>query len=136
MKTSSHLKNLTPEGLALVAGRFRLLSEPLRLQILNRLQEGETSVSQLAQDIGTSQPNVSKHLRLLIEGGLVARRQERTSVLVRVPVVKKPETEARNRPAAPSLFNSGGSKRTVACEPMVSVLTEVAKQLQPGRCVT
>jgi hypothetical protein len=59
-----------------------------------------------------------------------------TSVLVRVPVVKKPETEARNRPAAPSLFNSGGSKRTVACEPMVSVLTEVAKQLQPGRCVT
>jgi DNA-binding transcriptional ArsR family regulator len=41
-------------------------------------------VSQLAEDIGTSQPNVSKHLRLLIEGGLVARRQERTSVFVRV----------------------------------------------------
>lgn len=84
MKTGSHLKNLTPEGLTLVAGRFRLLSEPLRLQILDRLQEGETSVSQLAGDIGTSQPNVSKHLRLLIEGGLVARRQEGTSVFVRV----------------------------------------------------
>jgi len=84
MKARSHLKNLTPEGLALVAGRFRLLSEPLRLQILDRLQEGETSVSQLAEDIGTSQPNVSKHLRLLIEGGLVARRQERTTVFVRV----------------------------------------------------
>jgi len=83
-KPASHLKHLTPEGLALVAGRFRLLSEPLRLQILDRLQEGETSVSQLAEDIGTSQPNVSKHLRLLIEGGLVARRQERTSVFVRV----------------------------------------------------
>lgn len=84
MKNSSRLQNLTPEGLALVAGRFRLLSEPLRLQILNRLQAGETSVSQLADDIGTSQPNVSKHLRLLIEGGLVARRQEKTSVFVRV----------------------------------------------------
>ena len=84
MKPRSHLKNLTPEGLALVAGRFRLLSEPLRLQILDRLQQGETSVSQLAEDIGTSQPNVSKHLRLLIEGGLVARRQERTTVFVRV----------------------------------------------------
>ena len=84
MKTPPHLKNLTPEGLSLVAGRFRLLSEPLRLQILNRLQEGETSVSQLAQDIGTSQPNVSKHLRLLIEGGLVARRQEGTSVFISV----------------------------------------------------
>ena len=38
---------------------------------------------------------------------------------------------------APSLFNSGDRRKaTVACEPMVSVLTEVAKQLQPGRCVT
>lgn len=84
MKSGSRLQNLTPEGLALVAGRFRLLAEPLRLQILNRLQAGETSVSQLAEDIGTSQPNVSKHLRLLIDGGLVARRQEKTTVFVRV----------------------------------------------------
>jgi ArsR family transcriptional regulator len=84
MKNGARLKHLTPEGLALVAGRFRLLSEPLRLQILNRLQEGETSVSRLAEDIGTSQPNVSKHLRFLIEGGLVARRQEKTSVFVRI----------------------------------------------------
>lgn len=84
MKTVSRLQHLTPEGLALVAGRFRLLAEPLRLQILNRLQFGETSVSQLAEDIGSSQPNVSKHLRLLIDGGLVARRQEKTSVFVRV----------------------------------------------------
>jgi hypothetical protein len=60
-----------------------------------------------------------------------------TSVLVRVPVTKKPETNARNSPAAPSLFKSGDRRKaTVACEPMVSVLTEVAKQLQPGRCVT
>ena len=84
MRPASRLQHLTPEGLSLVAGRFRLLSEPLRLQILNRLQSGETSVSQLAREIGTSQPNVSKHLRLLIEGGLVARRQEGTSVFVRV----------------------------------------------------
>lgn len=84
MNPTSGLQHLTPDGLALVAGRFRLLSEPLRLQILNRLQAGETSVSQLAEDIGTSQPNVSKHLRLLIEGGLVARRQERTSVFIRI----------------------------------------------------
>jgi len=84
MKPTSQLEHLTPEGLALVAGRFRLLAEPLRLQILNRLQEGETSVSQLAEDIGTSQPNVSKHLRLLLEGGIVARRQEKTSVFIRI----------------------------------------------------
>jgi hypothetical protein len=65
-----------------------------------------------------------------------------TSVLVRVPIMKKPETDARNGPAAPSLFaplqfKSGDRRKpTVACEPMVSVLTEVAKRLQPGRCVT
>jgi hypothetical protein len=69
-----------------------------------------------------------------------------TSVVVRVPVVRAPVIQApavetpavteeiRNRPAAPA--KPGASKMTVACEPPVSVLTEVAKLLQPGRCVT
>jgi hypothetical protein len=53
-----------------------------------------------------------------------------TSVVIRMPV-------ARARSSAPVLLKSGsGSNTTVACEPMVSVLTEVAKRLQPGRCVT
>jgi hypothetical protein len=56
---------------------------------------------------------------------------EDTSVVVRVPVVRE---EVRNRPVPPA--RPGGSKMTVACEPPVSVLTEVAKLLQPGRCVT
>jgi len=55
-----------------------------------------------------------------------------TSVLIRVPVTQ----EARNSSSAPSLTKSGSRKMTVACEPVVSVLTEVARQLQPGRCVT
>ena len=59
-----------------------------------------------------------------------------TSVLVRLPVAKKPGAEARDGRSAPSLFESGGRKAAVACEPMVSVLTEIAKRLQPGRCVT
>jgi hypothetical protein len=54
-----------------------------------------------------------------------------TSVVVRVPVVRE---EVRNRPAPPA--RPGAPKMTVACEPPVSVLTEVAKLLQPGRCVT
>ncbi|KRQ93507.1 hypothetical protein [Bradyrhizobium valentinum] len=58
-----------------------------------------------------------------------------TSVVVRVPVVKD---EARNRPAppVPSPAKPTQSKTAIACEPPVSVLTEVAKLLQPGRCVT
>jgi hypothetical protein len=71
---------------------------------------------------------------------------EDTSVVVRVPVVQAPVVQApvvqtpvaredvRNRPASPA--KPGASKMTVACEPPVSVLTEVAKLLQPGRCVT
>jgi len=54
-----------------------------------------------------------------------------TSILVRVPLARK---EARDAPA-PSV-SKHPVQRTVACEPVVSVLTEVAKQLQPGRCVT
>jgi hypothetical protein len=56
-------------------------------------------------------------------------------VVVRVPVAQAPVTqEVRNPPAPPA--RPGPSKMTVACEPPVSVLTEVAKLLQPGRCVT
>ncbi len=59
-----------------------------------------------------------------------------TSVLVRVPAAKENvKEEARDRPA-PSMMKSGGRKTAIACEPVVSVLTEVAKLLQPGRCVT
>jgi len=54
-----------------------------------------------------------------------------TSVLVRVPVAQA----ARPGSFAPSWTRSG-DKRAVACEPVVSVLTDVAKQLEPGRCVT
>lgn len=59
-----------------------------------------------------------------------------TSILVRVPVAKEAEKVARNAPPAPAFIQSGDRKTTVACEAVVSVLTEVAKQLQPGRCVT
>jgi hypothetical protein len=65
-----------------------------------------------------------------------------TSILVRVPAAKEGgNKEARNGSPAPSssapaVTKSGSRKMAVACEPVVSVLTEVAKLLQPGRCVT
>jgi hypothetical protein len=55
-----------------------------------------------------------------------------TSVLVRVPLTH----QARSAPPAPLLLRSKESKNAVACEPSVSVLTEIAKSLQPGRCIT
>ena len=55
-----------------------------------------------------------------------------TSVLVRVPL----SHQARSTPPASLFLRSKESKNAVACEPSVSVLTEIAKSLQPGRCIT
>ena len=64
-----------------------------------------------------------------------------TSILVRVPAAREAGSQVRNGSSPPSSpapagTKSGDRKMTVACEPVVSVLTEVAKLLQPGRCVT
>ena len=59
-----------------------------------------------------------------------------TSVLIRV-LIRLPVTqEARNNIPAPAVVKPQAKKVTVACEPPVSVLTEVAKRLEPGRCIT
>jgi hypothetical protein len=55
-----------------------------------------------------------------------------TSVMVRIPLAKA----ARNAPSGSMINKAGDRKLAVACEPPVSVLSEVAKLLQPGRCVT
>jgi hypothetical protein len=55
-----------------------------------------------------------------------------TSFLVRIPVAQA----ARKGSSIPSMIKSGDGKMAVACEPIVSVLTELAKRLEPGRCVT
>ena len=54
-----------------------------------------------------------------------------TSFLVRVPVAN-----GASNPSSPGVTKSGDRRPMVACEPVVSLLTEVARQLQPGRCVT
>lgn len=71
---------LSPEALQLVADRFRVLAEPLRLRILQLLRNGEKNVTELTAILGTTQPNVSKHLRVLQEAGLIGRRQSGTTV--------------------------------------------------------
>ncbi len=59
------------------AERFRLLSEPVRLQLLNQLHtQGEMNVQALAEATGHHQANVSKHLRRLADSGLVEGRRE------------------------------------------------------------
>jgi ArsR family transcriptional regulator len=71
---------LPPELMARVADRFRLLGDPLRLNLLQILRGGEQGVGDLAEALGTSIPNVSKHLKQLAQAGVLARRQAGTSV--------------------------------------------------------
>jgi DNA-binding transcriptional ArsR family regulator len=69
-------KAMTPELLELVAERFKALGEPARLRILQALQGGAMTVTELVEETGFGQANVSKHLQLLYGLGFVRRRKE------------------------------------------------------------
>ena len=71
---------LPDEAVDLVAARFRILGEPIRIRILQTLRDGERTVSELVSAVRSTQPNVSKHLRILQEAGFVTRRQAGNSV--------------------------------------------------------
>jgi len=74
-----------PEQLAeLIADRFRVLGEPMRIRLLDALREGSASVQQLQRATGASQQNVSKHLGVLLRSGLVSRRKEGNFALYRI----------------------------------------------------
>ena len=78
------MKTLPPEALEQVASYFQSLSEPTRLRILNLLREGERNVGDLAQSCGFTAANVSRHLALLQQQGLVLRESRGTSVFYRI----------------------------------------------------
>ena len=67
---------LPDDLIELIAERFRALSDPTRIKLLDRLRAGEATVLELTELIGTSQQNVSKHLSVLQRSGVVARRKQ------------------------------------------------------------
>jgi DNA-binding transcriptional ArsR family regulator len=74
-----------PEDLAeLIARRFRALGEPLRVRILDLLREQELSVTALADQLHAGQQNVSKHLAVLVDAGMLARRKDGTHAYYRI----------------------------------------------------
>jgi len=75
-KNSANAKELSPLALDLIAARFRALSEPMRLRLLNLLMQGERTVGQLVEGSKSGQANVSKHLSVLREAGMVGTRKE------------------------------------------------------------
>ncbi len=63
-----------------IAERFRVLAEPMRIRVLDALREGPATVGELAEALGTSQQNVSKHVGVLAQSGMVAREKDGNSV--------------------------------------------------------
>lgn len=71
------LPHPVPNDLAeLIARRFRVIGEPMRIRLLDRLRDGEATVNELAEALGASQQNVSKHLTVLADVGIVGRRKD------------------------------------------------------------
>lgn len=78
---SPESKILPPAALDLIATRFKALSEPARLRLLNALMSGEKSVSELVETTGINQASVSKHLGQLADAHMVGRRREGANVI-------------------------------------------------------
>ena len=69
---------------ASAAELFRLLSTPMRLKIISALCQGEKNVSQLLEEIETTQPNMSQHLATLYRAGVLTRRRDATQMYYRI----------------------------------------------------
>ena len=77
MPSSTAIPHPLPEPLIdLMAQRFRVLGEPMRIKLLDRLRDGDATVGELQQALDASQQNVSKHLGILLSAGMVSRTKE------------------------------------------------------------
>src|SRR5207247_2993465 len=68
----------------LIARRFRVIGEPMRIRLLDRLRDGEASVGELSEALSASQQNVSKHLAVLTDVGVLGRRKHGNHVYYRI----------------------------------------------------
>ncbi len=75
---------LSDDALQLVARRFAVLAEPMRLRLIQALFTGEKNVGQLAKATGGTQANVSRHLQTLVAAHIMARRKDGLQVYYRI----------------------------------------------------
>ena len=75
---------LPDEVLAMIAGRFKVMSEVIRLKLIIQLEKGEKSVGELVAATGAAQANVSRHLQTLADAGILSRRKEGQNAFYRI----------------------------------------------------
>lgn len=78
------MEQMPPQALQEVAAYFQVLAEPTRLQILNLLRDGERNVGDLAHLCGCTAANVSRHLALMTQHGLVEKQSRGASAYYRI----------------------------------------------------
>lgn len=78
------MENLDDRAIEQVADFFGAFAVPMRLKILNALRKGERNVGDLTAEFGCSQANVSKHLSVLAQKGLIAKTLRGTSAYYRI----------------------------------------------------
>ena len=72
------------EVFEMAAEIFRVMSAPMRLKIISSLCNGEKNVTQLLEEIDTTQPNMSQHLNTLYTAGVIGRRREGVQIFYRI----------------------------------------------------
>lgn len=72
------------EVFEMAAEIFRVMSAPMRLKIISSLCNGEKNVTQLLEEIDTTQPNMSQHLNTLYQSGVIGRRREGVQIFYRI----------------------------------------------------
>jgi DNA-binding transcriptional ArsR family regulator len=72
------------EVFEMAAEIFRVMSAPMRLKIISSLCNGEKNVTQLLEEIDTTQPNMSQHLNTLYQAGVIGRRRDGVQIFYRI----------------------------------------------------
>jgi DNA-binding transcriptional ArsR family regulator len=99
---------LTDRAANLIAGRLRVLGQPLRLKLVDRLATRATTVQELVDALGTTQQNISQHLGILRRAGIVARHKEGTRVRYRLadptilPILERAEASLAHELGRPA----------------------------------
>jgi DNA-binding transcriptional ArsR family regulator len=104
------------DGVAnVMAERLRVLGQPLRVKLIDRLAIRETTVQELVDSLGTTQQNISKHLGVLRRAGVVVRHKEGTRVRYQLadssilPILERTEASLADEPDVPPTdFKSSG----------------------------
>jgi DNA-binding transcriptional ArsR family regulator len=74
---TSSIPHPLPEALVeMIAQRFRVIGEPMRIRVLDALRDGPMTINELTDALGATQQNVSKHVGVLTQAGLVGREKD------------------------------------------------------------